>query len=182
PEVAVTGVLEARVGARFVPLADVPQRPVEVGGVLVEEVMGGEVRAAPKPGLRPLLDEAKVGVNGGDQRVARMQNEAQSAGEKLAPLSAQLQGEGLAQLSPHPRNVDASLLKDAALLENAGPSPATPGALPAVVPEAALPVFSLQRAAQLLLQALDEGLHPRTKLIHRLHRGRALCCKGECAF
>src|SRR5262249_8080534 len=93
PEVSVAGLLEALVAARLVLLADVAADPVEVPGVLLLEVSGGEVRPAAEPRLGTLLDEAPVGVHGGNVGIERMEDEAQASSEEFSAFTLELPGE-----------------------------------------------------------------------------------------
>ncbi|EAU64174.1 hypothetical protein STIAU_8744 [Stigmatella aurantiaca DW4/3-1] len=168
-EVLVAGALEARVVGRIVPVAHRLQRAVEVHRVLIIEVVGRQVRAAPEPRLGPLVNEAEVGVDGGHVRVARVEHQRQPSGPEIPSLSLKLVGECLLQLAVHHRGVHPGLLQHRAALQHPRAPAASARALPGILPEAPLAIQRLQPRADLVLQLPDELRHPHLQPLHLLH-------------
>src|SRR5262249_42158456 len=143
------------VAPRLVPLADLAEHAVKMPGVLFFQIGGGEVRSTAEPGLRSLLDESPVGVDGGDAGARPMEDEAQAAGEAPPPLALQLTGERRVELAPHRGDVHSRLLEHPPPGQHPGPAAAPTGSVPPVLDEASGAVLRFQRRADLILQLLD---------------------------
>src|SRR5262249_23701222 len=102
--------------------------------------------------------EAEVGVDGGDARALRVQDQGDAGGEEGGAVAGQGGGELGAQLTVHRRDVDASLFEDGAAGEDARGAAAAAGALPGVAEEAAAAVFLLERGADAILEGGEERL------------------------
>lgn len=177
-KVLVAPLLELSVVVLVVLVAGLLESLVEVHGVLLEEVGGGQVRAAAKP---PRLGGAVgvhglkvpvVEVHGGSEGVDGMQHHGQAAGVKgqvavtrgpdaFVVDSHLLHSHG-GQQAVHDTDVDAGLFKHLAVLENArnaSSALALQASLPLVHSECGRLVERLQLGHNLLLHALDEVLH-----------------------
>mmetsp|Transcript_46568 Transcript_46568/g.98827 ORF Transcript_46568/g.98827 Transcript_46568/m.98827 type:complete len:462 (+) Transcript_46568:138-1523(+) len=210
-EVPVGPRLELGIELGIVTVAHLLVRAVEVPHVVEVQVGGGDVRAAAEPPHAAVgLEVAVVEVHRRTVGVARVHHAREAAreeghplprGHALGPVDAPLGG-GLERLlghgAVHDREVDAGLLEDLAVLEDAGHAAAAVGADPAVLLEGGAAVDVLDGGgdgnlglADHLLEAgahgvvavgsvagPDEGLG---RLLHRLvripsdvHRGGVL--------
>ena len=124
---------------------------MEVDDVLAVGVIGRQVGAAAEPLAVALGEQAEVGVDRRDHRVARMQDERDAAGGEGSALAGDLLAELRRHLAVHLREVDAGLLEDAAFLEDARSAAAAAAALPAILAEG-LAVQPLQRGDDAVLQ------------------------------
>ena len=152
---------------------------MKVRRVLLVEVVGGQVGAAAEPRLPSLLDEAPVGVHGGDARVPGMEDEAQAGGEEAAPLALELSRELLLQLAPDRRDVHPGLLEHGSALEHPGTPATTVRPLPDVLAESGAAVLGLHRRADDALEVLDVVGHPPAEVTFRLRSSHAHQCTGE---
>eukprot|EP00982_Pelagococcus_subviridis_P014904 31365-Pelagococcus_subviridis.AAC.20 len=174
-EVIVRPLLEPRVERLVVLIARVFERPVEVRGVLREDVRRGEIRAAAEPPrsgrrLRALrrvrLEVPVVEVHRGRHRVVRVHHGGDARGEEGDHLFARalLSRRGAIRLrghlAVHHGDVHARLLEDVAALEDAGDAAAAARARPRVLLEL-LAVELLDRGADLVLRGANHLLEFR---------------------
>src|SRR5581483_749939 len=136
-EVFVAPLLEAGViDQRLMAAADALPDAVEVDHVLAPGVVGRQVGAAAEPLPRALGEEAEIGVDGGHQGAARVQHQGDAAGGEVAALAGDLAGELLGHLAEDVGEVDAGLLEEAAISQDARAAAAAAGPLPVVFAEA----------------------------------------------
>src|SRR5581483_7734854 len=110
---------------------------------------------AAEPGRAAAAQEAEVGVRRGHHGAAGVQHQREPGGVEAEPVAGQGGGEVLLELAVDGGDVDAGLLEDRALLQDAGRAAAATPALPLVEAEAAVAVEALQGGADLLLPVLD---------------------------
>jgi len=133
-EVLVTPFLESGVVGTIVSIASVFDRLVEVNGVFIEEVRGCEIGSASEPPCicRAIgvggFKVAVVEVNGRCHGVMRVQDERQTSSEEFQAVhirverfvvDAHLCNGGARKSTIHHGDVDASFLKDIAILQHA---------------------------------------------------------------
>mmetsp|Transcript_11683 Transcript_11683/g.28716 ORF Transcript_11683/g.28716 Transcript_11683/m.28716 type:complete len:243 (-) Transcript_11683:358-1086(-) len=152
-EVPVRPRLELGIELRIVTIAHLLVRAVEVRHVVQIEVRGGDVCTAAEPPNASIgLEVTVVEVHRGTEGVAGMHDARESARKERHALAGRHTlgaidaafGRGLEGLLRHgavdDREVDAGLLEDGAVLEDAGHAPAAVGAGPAVLLEGGLAV------------------------------------------
>ena len=132
-EILVAPLLELRMIDRGrMPGADVLPDAMEVDHVLAERIVRRQVRAAAEPLLVSLRQEAKVGMHRRHHRILRMQHQRHARGDEPPTLARHMRCELGRHFAVDQRPVDAGLLEDAAVGEDARPAAAAAGAVPGV--------------------------------------------------
>ena len=137
------------------PRADRLPDAMEVNDVLAVGIERRQVAAAAEPLAIAFGEETPVGVDGRDQRIARMQHERNAGGAEIAALAGNLFSELFGHLALHVGEVDAGFLEDVALRQNARASAAAAFALPSILTEH-MAVEVGQVRGDTILQLLEE--------------------------
>src|SRR5947209_3567156 len=141
-EILIAPLLEARIiDRRRMSRTNVAPDLVKTDHIFTKGIIRRQIGAAAEPALAPLGQKAKVGMHGGHEWAAGMQDNGDTGRREIQPLAWNLLGKLFRHPARYFRKINAPFFKYRALSEHARPATASAGTLPHIFPKIGVAVL-----------------------------------------
>jgi hypothetical protein len=161
PEVFIAAFLIGSVEVGVVTVAGFLANPVEMPGIFFVKVIGSQILTSSEPlvfqgTVRTVQFEIPIiGMHGWDLGTARVEYEAQTAGEEACIADPEIILHAFGQFTVHFGDIHSAFLEDAPVLDHTGPSTSSAFSLPVVLTKSRFSIEFFQSVGYTVLQILD---------------------------